>query len=60
MAIWYIILPFGMYIVWSLGIVSPFLVRCTKKNLATIPQRIVVGLSSDEQPQFSSSAVFFA
>jgi hypothetical protein len=31
-----IVRPFGIYILWLFGIFSPFLVYCTKKNLATL------------------------
>jgi hypothetical protein len=33
------------YILWSFGIVSPVLVRCVTKNLATLVQHVVLTLN---------------
>jgi hypothetical protein len=36
LAIWYILLPFCMFHIWSFGRYFLVLVSCTKKNLATL------------------------
>jgi hypothetical protein len=37
-AIWHILQPFGMLPMWSFGNLSPALVCCTEKNMATLKE----------------------
>jgi hypothetical protein len=46
MVVWSILLPFGIFyghlvMLWKLGIVSPVLVYCFKKNLATLIETFI-------------------